>query len=287
MAVKALACEFPWRNGVPMSRYGAQEVAAQAIQQGLVAQISGRTVWRWLDEDAIKPWQHRSWIFPRDPAFEHKAGRVLDLYHRGWAGVPLTDDDYVVSADEKPSIQARIRMHESLAPAPGRSARIEHEYKRGGALTYLAAWDVHRAKLFGRCEPRSGIRPFEGLVAEVMQQEPYCSARRVFWVLDNGSSHRGEPCILRLKRAWPNWIPVHLPIHSSWLNQIEIYLSIVQRKVLMPNDFDSTEAVASRLLEFQTRYQQAANPFAWKFTRQDLAELMAKLSRHEYLPMAA
>ena len=287
VAVKALACEFPWRHDVPLSRYGAHEIASSAVQQGLTAQISGTTVWRWLHEDAIRPWQYRSWIFPRDPSFESKAARVLDLYHRVWKGTPLTDEDFVVSADEKPSIQARIRKHASLAAGPGRTARIEHEYERGGALTYLAAWDVHRAKLYGRCEERSGIEPFGRLVSQVMGQEPYCSARRVFWVLDNGSSHRGEPSIRRLQSAWPNLIPIHLPIHSSWLNQVEIYFSIIQRKVLTPNDFTSLDGVANRIIQFQERYEATARPFAWKFTRQDLAKLMRKLSMQENLQVAA
>jgi hypothetical protein len=120
-----------------------------------VAQISGVTLWRWLSADARQPWRHRSWIFPRDPQFAEKAGRVLDLYGRTWDGAALGPDEFVVSADEKPSIQARRRKHATLAPGPARPMRVEHEYFRMGALTYLAAWDVHRAKLFGRCEPKT------------------------------------------------------------------------------------------------------------------------------------
>ena len=187
----------------------------------------------------------------------------------------------MISADEKPSIQARIRIHQSLPPAAGRITRVEHEYRRGGALTYIAAWDVLRAKVFGRCEATSGIQPFDRLVQQVMQQEPYRSARRVFWVLDNGSSHRGQPCIKRLQDAWPNLTVVHLPVHASWLNQIEIYFSIIQRKVLMPNDFESLDAVASALNEYERRYEAAARPFKWKFGRKDLAHLMEKLAIYE------
>jgi len=283
ISVKEAACELPYRGGVPLSRYGADEIAARCVEEGLVAQISGSTVWRWLHHDAIRPWQHRTWVFPRAPDFERKAARVLDLYHRVWADKPLTDDDFVVSADEKPSIQARIRIHESLPVGPKRTARIEHEYIRGGALTYIAAWDVHRARVFGRCEPRSGIQPFERLVAQVMAQEPYRSARRVFWILDNGSSHRGDPCVHRLRTVWPNVVPVHLPVHSSWLNQIEVYFSIIQRKVLTPNDFTSLDDVADRLAAFQLRYERTATPFAWKFTREALADLMRRLTEREPL----
>jgi hypothetical protein len=142
----------------------------------------------------------------------------------------------------------------------------------------LAAWDVRRAKLFGRCEPRSGIKPFDRLVADVMSREPYASAHRVFWVVDNGSSHRGEKAARRLAKRWSNLILVHLPIHASWLNQIEIFFSILQRKVLTPNDFDSLFALEDRILAFQDRYQQYARPFKWKFTREDLSELLTKLA---------
>lgn len=276
--MKALAGELPWHSGVPLSRFSSSDIAREAVHRGIVAHISGATVWRWLHEDAIRPWQYRSWIFPRDPEFDQKAGRVLDLYHGIWRSKPLDADEYVICADEKTSIQARIRTHPTQPPRPGQPMRVEHEYERGGALAYLAAWDVRRAKLFGRCEPKCGIEPFGRLLRQVMSQEPYCSAKRVFCIMDNGSSHRGEACVKRLRKAHPTIVPVHLPIHASWLNQIEIYFSIVQRKVLTPNDFSCLEAVADRLLQFQTHYEEAAQPFEWKFTRQDLASLLAKLA---------
>src|SRR5262245_38762282 len=139
--------------------------------------------------------------------------------------------------------------------------RVEFGYKRGGALAYLAAWDVRRAKVFGRCESTTGIEPFDRLVQQVMEQEPYRSAQRVFWIVDNGSSHRGAASIKRLQGAYSNLVLVHLPIHASWLNQIEIYFSVVQRKVLTPNDFNSLQEVSHRLLAFQERYELLAKPF--------------------------
>jgi hypothetical protein len=161
--------------------------------------------------------------------------------------------------------------------------RVEHEYERKGALAYLAAWDVHRAKLFGRCEPNNGIEPFGRLVEEVMREEPYASADRVFWVVDNGSSHRGQRSLKRLQGEWPNLRLVHLPTHASWLNQIEIYFSVVARKVLTPNDFADLDKLAEGLTAFQERYEQAAEPFAWKFTRHDLERLLSRLLKHEWL----
>ena len=145
----------------------------------------------------------------------------------------------------------------------------------------LAVAERH-ARVFGRCEARIGIAPFDCLVADVMNREPYRSAARVFWVLDNGSAHRGARAVERLPAAWPTLIPVGTPIHASWLNQIEIYFSIVQRKVLTPNEFDNLEAVAERLLPFETRYEQMARPFEWKFTRPDLVNVLARYSEvHE------
>lgn len=278
VTVKALACERPTRVACPLARWSVSELAAEAHRSGLVASISGSTIWRWLQEDAIRPWFHRSWLFPRDPAFAAKAGRILDLYERVWEGQPLRADEFVISADEKTSIQARRRCHATQLPRAGTAMRVEHEYERTGAWAYLAALDVHRARVFGRCEATTGIAPFDRLVAQVMSTPPYHAARRVFWVVDNGSSHQGARAIDRLQRHYPTLVLVHGPVHASWLNQIEIYFSMVQRKVLTPNDFDSLAAVQDRLLSFQRHYEAVAKPFEWTFTRRDLAQLLTKLA---------
>jgi DDE superfamily endonuclease len=276
--VKALACELPHRRGLPLSRFSLNEICQEIMAEGIVARISGATLWRWLSRDALRPWRYRSWIFPRDPEFGAKAGRVLDLYQGRWEGRPLSRRDFVLCADEKTSIQARLRKHASLAGTAGRVTRVEHEYQRAGAWAYLATWDVQRARLFGRCEPTTGIEPFDRLVAQVMAQEPYCSARRVFWVVDNGSSHRGEKAARRLPAQGPARELVHTPSHARWLSPNAIYFSIGQRKVLAPNDFVSRCEVEERLLGFQQRYQQAAQPFRWTFTRADLLKLLARLA---------
>jgi hypothetical protein len=275
--IKALACELPAQHGVPLSRWSLDELTRHVCQSGLVAQLGQTTLWRWLNEDAIRPWQHRCWIFPRDPQFALKAGRVVDLYQRQWEGKPLRADEFVISADEKTSVQARRRLHETLPPQPGRPMKVEHEYERLGAWAYLAAMDVHRPKLFGRCEATSGIAPFDRLVAQTMTQEPYRSARRVFWIMDNGSSHRGQRSVERLQGHYANLRVVHGPIHASWLNQIEIYFSIIQRKVLTPNDFSSLEMLANRLQRFERHYESIGRPFEWNFTRDDLNKLIRRL----------
>ena len=215
--VKAMACEPPEARDVPQSRWSSADLAAQAAAEGLVASVSRSTVRRWLKEDAIRPWTYRSWIFPRDPDFAARAGRVLDLYQRIWDGAELADDEYVISTDEKSQLQILSRRHPGLPPAPGRAGRVEFEYERHGTVAYMAAYDVHRAQLMGRVEPTTGIVPFTALVNQVMTSEPYASARRVFWVADNGSSHRGQASIDRMTAAWPNAVLVHLPVHASWL----------------------------------------------------------------------
>jgi DDE superfamily endonuclease len=277
--VKALACELPSTFDLPLSRWSTTDIARQVCQSGLVASISGSTIWRWLHQDAIRPWYHRSWIFPRDPNFASKANRILDLYGRSWQGKPLKSDEFVISADEKTSIQARLRTHPTLPPASKRSMRVENEYQRCGAWAYLAALDVHHARIFGRCESTTGIAPFFDLVQQVMTRPPYNDARRVFWIVDNGSSHRGAASVARLQRQFPKLVLVHAPVHASWLNQIEIYFSIIQRKVLTPNNFTDLSQLAARLFEFQYYWEATAKPFEWKYTKADLAKLLTKLNQ--------
>jgi hypothetical protein len=275
--VKAMACEPPEDRNVPQSRWSAADLAAQAVHEGLVEAVSRSTVRRWLDEDAIRPWRYRSWIFPRDPDFAAKAGRVLDLYQRVWDDAELADDEYVISTDEKSQLQILSRCHPGLPPAPRRARRVEFEYERHGTVAYLAAYDVHRAHLMGRVEPTTGIAPFAALVKQVMTSEPYASARRVFWVADNGSSHRGQASIDRMTATWPNAVLVHLPVHASWLNQVEVVFSVIQRKVIKPADFETAEVLAARLLAFQSRYNTTARPFDWKFTRAGLNDLCRRI----------
>jgi len=277
--VKAVACEAVHHRGLPLSRRSTTDLAPQA-RQALGKAIRPSTVWRILAADAIKPWRYKYWIFPRDPPFAEKAGRVWDLYAGYWQGTPLGPREYSLSADEKTRIQARLRCHPSLPPAPGRAMGVEHEYQRGGALPYLAAGDVRRGRVMGRCEPTTGIEPFGRLVAPVMEQKPYRRAKRVFWLVDNGSSPRGEAAVRRLAQAYANLLVVHTPVHASWLNQVAIYLSIVHRKGLTPHDCASLAEVEQRLLLYEQLSNRQPRPFAWKFTRAQLGEFLHRLHAH-------
>ncbi len=285
--VKSLACDLPRANKQPLARYSLADLVRRVEADPVARPMSRATIWRILAADAIKPWQHRCWLFPRDPLFVEKATLVLDLYAGFWQGKALSAADHVISADEKTSIQARLRLHPTLAPAPGQAMRYEHEYERGGALQYIAAWDVRRGLPIGRCEAKTGIEPFHRLVEQVMTREPYRRARRVFWIVDGGSSHRGESFARRLQSWYRNAIAVPLPVHASWLNQIEIYFSIVQRKVLTPNDFTDLEEVRQRLLDFEGYYTQVGKPFNWQFTTTELEKWYEQLQGWQRLKRAA
>lgn len=222
--VKAIACEWVAETGQPLSRQSLADVTERACAV-LSKPLSRSTVARILGRDTLKPWRYQYWIFPRDPHFVEKAEPILELYAGYWHDQPLSSQDYILSADEKTRIQARRRGHLRLAPKLGRVSRIEHEYGRGGALPYRVAWDVRRGDVIGRCEPKTGIKPFGRLVKQVLAEEPYCSAKRLFWIVDNGSSHRGQAAKTRLAQLDPRIVLVHTPVHANWLNQVEIDFS--------------------------------------------------------------
>ena len=281
-AVVALACQLPADTGVPLSRWTGPELAAGLQAQGLASgPVSPSPVLRILAEDPVRPWRHQSWIFPRDPAFEAKARVILDLYQGFYQGERLARGDRVLSFDAKPSIQARGRIHATLPAAPGRAVRVEHEYVRHGALALLAGLDVHTGQVFASTPRTTGIAPFMDLAGEVMARPEYRDAPRVFVVADNGSDHRGQAAAGRLRKAHPNAVMIHTPVHASWLNQVEIFFSVIQRKVVSPNDFPSLDRLSRTLLAFVARYNRTAQPFSWKYTADDLKDLLRRITEHE------
>ncbi len=268
--IKALACELPARRGLPLAHWSLSELRREAMDQGLVARISGTTLWRWLSQDALRPWRHRYWIFPRDPAFAVKAGRILDLYHRRWQGKALGPRDCVLCADEKTSIQARRRKHFSLPPAPvGRSmwnmnmpAPVPAPTRRMGPPPRqlprsLRAQDRHCALSAGR--PSHARRPYDPL-ARVGSPTT--------------APHSRQPAADRL-RANGQRHPRSPPVHASWLDQIEVYLD---RPAQVAESLLRGAALNSDLIRFQQRYEKSARPFEWTYTRRDLHDLLAKLN---------
>ena len=280
-AVVALACQLPAATGVPLAHWTGPELAAELTAQNLVSSpVSASSVLRILAEHPVKPWQYQSWIYPRDPDFAAKAKVILDLYQGFYQGEPLGPGDRILSFDAKPQINARRRLHPTLPAARGRPVRYEHEYKRKGSLALLAGLDVRTGQVFASTPLTTGIKPFMDLAGQVMARPEYKDAPRVFVIVDNGSDHRGQAAVTRLARAHPNAIMIHTPVHASWLNQIEIFFSVIQKKVVTPNDFASLGELSATLLGFVTRYNQTARPFSWKFTASDLHDLMDRISKH-------
>ena len=267
--VTAVVCETLWKHEQPLSRFAIADLLRVVQEEADLPQLSHSSLGRFLRQDALKPWRYRYWLFPRDPDFVTRACVILDLYTGFWEGQRLGAADYVLSADEK-SIQVLARLHPGLPPTPGQIARVEFEYERLGTVAYHAAWDVFRGQLFGRVAPTTSIATFTELIDLVMGQAPYQTAERVFWIVDGGSAHHRNTFPARLQGQYANAVAVALPVHASWLNQIELYFSIVQRKVLTPLDVASEEMLTQRLLGFQDYYQERAQPFSWKFTTDDL-----------------
>jgi len=291
--VVSIACDVVARTGNPLSRQSTTDLAKRAAEE-LNRPIGRTTVWEILDDDAVKPWQYEHWLFPRAADFFDKAAVVLDLYQGYYQGERLDPFDRVISSDEKTSIQARVREDPTLGPGPGRCRRVAAKYKRGGALQYLAAWDVQQGRVLGRCEPRTGIEPFGRLVKQVMEHPDYrtpCGRgdvrSRVFWVVDNGSSHRGVASVKRMSGAYPNAILVHLPVNASWLNQVEVYFSMLQRKVLRPNDSADLQELELRIKLYEELTNRDPRPFDWRFTKYDLFDLLQGLARRETARMAS
>jgi len=280
-AVVALACQLPAATGVPLSRWTGPELLAELTRAAPEENLSASSVLRILAEHPVKPWQYESWISVRDPDFEAKAAVILDLYQGYYQGTRLQPGDRILSVDAKPSIQARGRCHPTVPAARGTPVRVEHEYVRHGALALLAALDVHTGKVFAATPPATGIAPFMDLIGQVMKRPEYKDAPRVFVIVDNGSDHRGQAAADRLRDAYPNAIMIHTPVHASWLNQIEVVFSIIQKKVLTPGDFPGLGTLSHALLAFVNRYNRTARTFNWKFTADDLTALLRRISQRE------
>ena len=274
--VTAIVCETLKERQLPLSRFALADLHRVVVREEGLADLSQTTLSRILHEHVLKPWQYRYWLFSRDPNFVSRACVVLDLYAGFWEGQRLGSNEYVLSADEK-RIQVLARCHPALPTIPGYVQRVEFEYERLGTVAYHAAWDVFRGKVFGIVAPTTSIETFNQLVHLVMPQAPYQTASRVFWLVDSGPAHHRSTFPQRLSGMYPNAVAVMLPVHASWLNQIEIYFSIVQRKVLTPLDVTNEATLTNRLVSFQDYYQEVAKPFNWKFTAADLKKRLEAL----------
>ena len=277
--VKAVACDSAGAHSRGLARYTVRDIVARVLEELSLDRLGASTVWEILKRDALKPWQFRSWIFPRDPEFTARANAVLDLYGRTWQGLPLGERDFVLSGDEKPGILLRTRCHPTVLPRSGHPGRREFEYRRHGTGVLLALMDVGNGQVFHETVRRNGIDPFRQLLTTTIAQDRYRHAERLFFVIDNGGSHSRQRFQARLdtwfpRPEYPELIAVHLPKHASWLNQIELFFSLVGRRALKDFECKDLPTVTAHLSRFIAAHNEQPRPFNWRFTKEDLAERM-------------
>lgn len=269
--VTAIACTRPSDVDLPLARWSCSDIAAQLVALGIVVSIATATVWRWLCVERIKPWRFHAWMHPTDENFVAKATPILRLYAQ--ASFLIKAGFWVVCVDEKTSIQARKRLHPSQPPAPGQAVHVASRYKRQGALHLFAALSVAEGLIYGCCRDSKKFVDFQAFVLEVLVPEAIQrEVRHIYLILDNGSTHAPKQLQAwltqkQLEAGWPFTIePMWLPKYASWLDQIEIWFSILQRKLLTPNNFPDKETLRQRLLEFIVLHNCSAKPINWSYT---------------------
>jgi transposase len=273
-----MACERPDDRGRSLSLWDCRELARQLVAEGVVPSISPETVRRILEHHHLKPWRQHLWLspaVPRDAAFAAAVREISDLYTR-----PLRADEMVLSGDEKTSLQPRPRKSPTLAAQPERPVRVEHEYGRCGALNLFAAFDTRTGKVYGRTAERKRQVEFIAFLEQLDREIP-ATITTIHVVLDNPRMHKGKQV-----QAWlaqhPRFVFHHPPVHCSWMNQVEQWFSILQRKRLRIADFADKAALAERLQAYIREWNQVAHPFNW--SSKSVAKVMAKCELTESPP---
>ena len=265
-----MACERPDECGRSLAKWDCRELARQLVADGVVPAISPDTVGRVLNNHRLKPWRHHLWLspkVPRDAAFAAQVKGVCDLSTR-----PLAAHEVVLCVDEKTSLQPRTRKAPTRPAQPGRPVRVEHEYERKGALNLFAAFDTRTGKVYGYTAERKRQVEFIAFL-EILDREIDPKVTAIHVVLDNLRMHKGKQV-----QAWlamhPRLVFHHPPVHCSWMNQVEQWFSILQRKRLCIADFADKAELAERLRAFIREWNEVAHPFAW--STKSVAKIMAK-----------
>jgi hypothetical protein len=268
--VVKLACERPDAGGRSLSQWDCPELAHKLIADGIVSTISPATIWRILDSHKLKPWRSHLWLsakVPRDESFARLVQSLVELYTRS-----LTPQEIVISVDEKTNIQPRPRKAPTLPPRPGQPLHLEHEYTRVGPVHLFAAFDTRSGKVYARAERRKRQVEFIAFLSQLDQDIP-ASVTTISLVLDNASIHKGKQVRVWLA-AHPRFACFFLPVHCSWMNQIEQWFSILQRKRLRISDFTDLDHLAKGLMAFVAEWNRHAHPFNW--STKSAAKGMAK-----------
>jgi len=279
--VVKLACERPDSVGRSLSQWNCPDLARQLGASGIVQSISAETIRCILQSHKLKPWRHHLWLsdkVPRNEQFAKQVQGIVDLYTR-----TLADWEMVLCVDEKTNLQPRPRLASTLPTRPGLPTRLEHEYQRAGALHLFAAFDTRTGNVFARTELRKRQREFIALLTQLDREIP-SSIRHISLVLDNSSIHHGKQVQTWLQ-SHPRFVCFFLPVHCSWMNQIEQWFSILQRKRLRILDFADRDQLADRLLSFVADWNAQAHPFNW--STKSVAKVMAKCEAQHTSPAVA
>ena len=265
-----IACEQPDKVGRSLSQWECLELARQLLEEGVVESISPDTVRRILEHHKLKPWRKHLWLtpkVPRDEAFCAIVRNICDLYTR-----PLAAHEAVLCVDEKTSLQPRTRLAPTLPAQPGLPVRVEHEYERKGALNLLAAFDTRTGQVYGQCYERKRQVEFIQFLEHLDRQIP-AHITLIHVVLDNLRVHKGKQV-----QAWlaehPRFQFHFTPVHCSWMNQVEQWFGILQRKRFGIADFASKADLKDKVLQFIEQWNRYAKPFKW--TRRSFDKVLAK-----------
>lgn len=268
-----MACELPDQRGCSLSQWDCQRLADQLVKEGIVSSISRETVRRILADHKLKPWRYHLWLsakVPRDAAFIATVRVLVALYTR-----ELEEWEMVLCVDEKTNLQPRPRLAPSLGTRPGQVLRLEHEYKRAGVLNLLAAFDTRSGKVYGYTAERKRQVEFIVLL-EQLDEAIAPGITHIYVVLDNVPMHKGQLVAGWLEKH-PRFILVHPPVHCSWINQVEQWFSILQRKRFGIVNFKNLEELAERIAAFISEWNKKAHGFKW--TKEKGAKLIERLEQ--------
>lgn len=282
--ITALACSAPRAHGKPWPRWSGEKLAQVASEQHIVAHIAPGTIRTWLRQDKIQPWRYHSWQRSTDPQFVAQASPVLDLYEH--APALAAQGEAVVCSDEKTSIQARQRVSTTQAAAPGYPLQVADRYKRMGAIQLFCARLVASGVTFARTRSGKTFADFKAFLLALFQSALCAGLKVVHLILDNGSTHAPKqlgPWIASLELSFEVRL-YWLPTHASWLDQVEIIFSKVQRDVLTPNDFPSTVALEKQLKIYFDELNRYPKPLPWTYTK---TKLLAKFGTSQPVELAA
>lgn len=279
--VVKLACERPDHVGSSLSQWDCPELARRLQADGVVSNISADTIERILRSHKLKPWRHHLWLsakVPRDAHFAQMVRTLVELYTR-----PLAGEEMVVCADEKTNLQPRPRLAPTLPTRPDSPTRLEHEYKRAGAVHLFAAFDTRSGKVYAYTARHKRQEEFITLL-NILNREIPSRVSHISLVLDNASIHKGKRV-----QAWlvahPRFICHFLPTHCSWMNQVEQWFSILQRKRLRISDFADVDHLAGQLMTFVSQWNAHAHPFNW--STKSAAKVMAQCEAQPLMTLAA